>query len=370
MRILFLAHTPIVGTPFKVGSHHLSRELSQRGHDVVHYPPPRFRLRSKDDVFGDGLTRAEISSSLREVRDVLWVPPELLALSRPKSWRERHLSRLLAKRLLRAVPDWALPPDVVVVDKVHLRGIAAELAPDVTVFRPTDWFGFRAGSARELAESLLCRQADLVVATSQVIVDRYQSRGYSLPAVEVIQNGVELERFQQEGMPSNRERRAVYVGALDERFDFAAVAASARVAPDWQFDLFGPTDSIGSRENPPPNVHFWGPLAYEKVPGQLWSSAVGILPLTDSAANAARSPMKYYEYRAAGLPVVASRTAELESRDDPGLFLYDGPTELAHALRQANDWTPETAADLESHGWSAICDRFEAAICQVRNQHS
>jgi hypothetical protein len=47
--------------------------------------------------------------------------------------------------------------------------------------------------------------------------------------------------------------------------------------------------------------------------------------------------MKLYEYAAAGLRVVARRTAEIERRKDPFVICYDRGSELADACRRALD---------------------------------
>jgi glycosyltransferase involved in cell wall biosynthesis len=262
------------------------------------------------------------------------------------------------------------PPDIVVVDKVHMRGVADLLPRRVLVFRPTDWFGFSPRSSRADAEHWLCRHADLIVSTSTVILDRYRSAGYELPSSSaVLANGVDLDTFKPSTATGPRnEKKAVYVGALDDRFDFDAVCAAADSRPDWSFDLYGPASERLTRTPRPGNVRLPGALPYAQVPNVLRDSTVGLLPLNQSEANEARSPMKYYEYRATGLPIVASRTAELESRTDPGLFLYDAHQHLADALDLAEKAGHSELPGIETHGWGTIIDRFEELVMQAAGE--
>ncbi len=109
--------------------------------------------------------------------------------------------------------------------------------------------------------------------------------------------------------------RAVYVGALDERFDFRAIQALALARPQWSIVLIGPRGGNQLWAAKLANVYFLGARPYEKIPGYLHHSSVALLPLSDHPANAGRSPMKIYEYGAAGLPVITVDTAELTRRN-------------------------------------------------------
>lgn len=87
-------------------------------------------------------------------------------------------------------------------------------------------------------------------------------------------------------------------------------------------------------------VHFRGALAPDQVPAALatWDTAVAPYPHPEKDTQHYFSPMKVYEYFAAGLPVVASKVGELPSLIHDGLtgLLVPGsdPSRLAGCLQR------------------------------------
>jgi teichuronic acid biosynthesis glycosyltransferase TuaH len=139
-------------------------------------------------------------------------------------------------------------------------------------------------------------------------------------ASSVITNGVEFDRFAT-GDESDRQG-AVYVGSLDHRFQWLDLICLARAYPDVPFRIFGPL----SRDTPqvPANVELRGALPYDRIHLELGRAQIGLLPLSDRPENAGRSPMKLYEYLAAGLHVVATGTPVTRSLADV-VVTYDSP---------------------------------------------
>src|SRR5690606_32434335 len=106
-----------------------------------------------------------------------------------------------------------------------------------------------------------------------------------------------------------------------------------------------------------PRVRWRGALPHARLWDELLRADIAILPMNAHPSNEGRSPMKIYEYLAAGLPVVARGAAELARRGIPGVFLYEDGGEVA-AFREAC----ESAARRERfplhalalpHAWSA-----------------
>jgi hypothetical protein len=82
------------------------------------------------------------------------------------------------------------------------------------------------------------------------------------------------------------------------------------------------------------------------------------MPLSDARANSGRSPMKIFEFAAAGLSVVATETEELRRRNLPFVELASSPDEFASACQRAartsDDATRELARKSAAlHGWDA-----------------
>jgi glycosyltransferase involved in cell wall biosynthesis len=343
MRIAFLSHTAMGGS-FVVGSHHLAAALAARGHEVQHVSAPV----TPAHVLGlrDGFTRQRFARFLRGgeirqgVRDIvpLALLPWALARSRPVLMHAH--SRWMLATPLRSVTSLQLTQaDHLIVDEPRMLGIAWSRGARATLaYRATDLYAAMRGDARIAdAERLLCRRADVIVATSEQIAAHL--RALSGRHVHVIGNGVDYARFAAPQplaptLPGERARRAIYVGAFDARFCAQSLCAAADELPAHTFVLAGPGGERIAAELARPNIHATGAVPYEFVPALLQACAVGLLPFSANGANAGRSPMKLFEYAAAGLPVAAS-SAFRPGRAMPNLSIAGAHTDFARAVAAA-----------------------------------
>src|SRR5690606_19087350 len=165
------------------------------------------------------------------------------------------------------------------------------------------------------------------------------------------------------GEAQTRPPVCVYVGALDARFDWTQLVTWARARPDVRFVVAGP-----SPESPPDlpgNIDVIGPVPYSAVPNLLHDARVGMLPLSDDPLNAGRSPMKLYEYLAAGLAVVARETPVLRTDESAGTFTYSGGEGSEDALARALAHpSPNTAGVQRAarESWGGKAERLAAFV--------
>lgn len=362
MRLLFLSHSAETGV-FRVGSHHLVRELGAAGHEVAHLSTPvtlaHLARRSAPDV------RARLAMARRPVQRG---PVRHLVAAAPLPLRvggaNHRVAAAHARRGLRA--DWLERVDAVIVDQALFEPIIGPLAPRArVVYRPTDTHDPATPIGR--AELALMRRAEAVVATSPPVLASLGPRAREIPSL-MLENGVELQRFRR--APSAASERAggvVYVGALDHRFDWLAVAQIAEALPAVRIDLFGPPPA----EIPtmlPANVRLLGPAAYRELPGTLARYQVGLLPFNDAPVNAGRSPMKYFEYLAAGLHVVARSTSAIERLSAPGAATYRDAREAALLVERALVQGPNVrgAAHAERFDWAVRAEQLANFVAALR----
>lgn len=307
-KVLFVSHTHTFG-PFRVGSHHLAREFARQGIEVTHLSTPQslpHTLLNRDRTRGQIARRAPI---VDEDGVAHLVPRAVLPAGLPP--RRVGLNRT-AKF------------DAILIDQPLLWTRRFRSMTNLLVYRPTD--EYTDPLKRRLQRDVL-RHADAVVATSQRVLD---SLGSPTPPSIVLPNGVEFDRFESpERAP--RPRRAVYVGAIDNRYDDAAVMSLARAFADWEFVITGRVHANDS----PRNLASIPFIPYEDVPAFLSSARIGLLPLSDDPANLGRSPMKLYEYLAAGLSVLSRETPSISNSSDQGIFTYPDAADLSSAFGAA-----------------------------------
>lgn len=357
MKVVLLSHTARTDV-FRVGSHHLARELARAGHDVTHVSTPvtpghLVRVRERD-------VRRRLALAVMPARDEPGVTHRVAVAATPLGGRTAGLGRRTCGPLLAAAVRRGGAPDVALVDQPLFGDVLDRLGPRTVVYRPTD---VHPDGPLHDAERDLVRRADGVVATSEVVRSSLGPAVHDVPSI-VLENGVELARFAAPGAPAGDG--AVYVGALDDRFDWDALTTMARALPGMRFRLAGPVGAAVPAV--PSNVELLGGVPYEDVPALLRTSAIGLLPLRDVPLNHSRSPMKYYEYLAAGLWVLARRTPTLAARDAPGVALYDDPAEAGTLLGRLaarpgrNTAGPDAA---QPYDWAARADRLVAFLREV-----
>ena len=109
--------------------------------------------------------------------------------------------------------------------------------------------------------------------------------------------------------------RICYHGVLsDYKIDFNLIKTIIHARPDWNWIFIG-EEREGQRSKvilelrSCPNVHFLGAKKYTELPNYLAEMDLGVLPLLRNEYTESMFPMKYFEYLAAGLPVVSTDVA-------------------------------------------------------------
>jgi glycosyltransferase involved in cell wall biosynthesis len=172
------------------------------------------------------------------------------------------------------------------------------------------------------------RGADVVVAVARRL---HEQATVSRPDALYVPNAVEQGHFDMAPDPNpaldDVAFRAIlsagrpiagYYGALARWFDYELVAETARRRPDWSFVLIGPDHdgSLGrAKLDRVPNIVWLGPKSYTSLPGYLHRFDVATIPFAINDITLATSPLKLFEYFAAGKPVIATPMPECAAFD-------------------------------------------------------
>ena len=302
MRILLAGHTAPGGV-FTVGSHHLARALAAQGHDVAHLSSPVSALHL--GRVRDAEVRRRLRLSLRTHEASPGVPGVLPFTLLPLSLGPVHTGPLALRTSVPSVRRRLRPlgmdaVDVLLVDQPLVGGLEELVRARAVVYRSTDVYE---EPARRAGEARVLRAAHGLVATSAFVLERLQRARPDLPSL-VLDNGVDFARFAGAAAPAER-RGLVYVGAVDDRFCWDSLRSVAVAAGDEPVDVYGPVQ-VAVPDGLPANVRLHGQVSYGCTPALLRGARVGLLPFRTTAVNRGRSPMKLFEYLAAGLPVLST----------------------------------------------------------------
>ena len=239
-----------------------------------------------------------------------------------------------------------------------------------------------------------CATADLIVTPSPAIIPASVPR----QRVLTLEWGADTRSFHPGAtgpMPFERrpgETIAVFVGAFRRwhgaRHLARAVAKlHARGRHDVRAILIGDGPELATiRADPSANeVTLTGPVAHDYIPGCLAAADVGVAPFDVAthpplALDFFWSPLKIFEYMAAGLPVVAPAIDGLRRLVEDGregiLYDPDDADALARALERLTD--PALRARLgaaareravREYGWDVHCRLLDQGLARVLQAH-
>lgn len=174
----------------------------------------------------------------------------------------------------------------------------------------------------EAAETKLVERADVVFVTAQTLLESRQKLN---PHTYYFSNVADFDHFHAalSDLPVPQDIGAIprprlgFVGAISSyKLDLGLIRQVALMRPDWSLVLIGkvgegePWTDISTIEGVP-NIHFLGPKSYGELPAYLAQIDVAMLPSALNDYTAGMFPMKFFEYLAAGRPVVATRLPAL-----------------------------------------------------------
>ena len=146
------------------------------------------------------------------------------------------------------------------------------------------------------------------------------------PRATVVPNGVIADVWRpRHAAPVRidqlRRPRAIYTGTIDDRLEKPLVEATARTV--GSLIMIGhPGDAEVLRWlRSLDNVHVFDTVGQRELAATVQACDVGIIPHRDQAGIRAMSPLKLYEYLAAGLPVVSVDLPPVHGVDDDRVLI-------------------------------------------------
>lgn len=331
-----------------------------------------------------GLTSTDLRGGLTPLADNLWAyrapryaplggPPPLRAITH--ALRRGHLQRTLARI--------GGQPPIVWLSTPTQFDARFDLAARLRVYHIVDdYLGYHDLPESQRAvwaqkEQALIDWADRVIVVSQELLD---SKGAGNPKFRLLPNAVDRAAYQDRlprPVPALIELpRPIlgYVGLISVRLDLALLDALAVAHPEWTLALVGTVYRSGCGElldrlTGRPNVRLLPPVPAHEVPDYVRAFDVGLAPYRVTRETFHASPLKIYEYLAAGLPVVAADVPGARQFADV-VSLAAGPEEWAAAIAAGLvDKAPEAIAArrraVAPHTWDARVETLSGYLTEA-----
>lgn len=360
-RDVVLLSTADWDNPFWTNKQHVAVELARRGFRVLYVESLGLRqptLKARDlRRIARRLLRSVRPP--RQVRNNLWVWSPLVVPAHGRPWA-RRLNRLLlragiaicARRLkLRSDILWTYNP--LAAEVLRLSSFRLVVYHCVDDVKAAPGMPVQAISN---AESALVAHADVVFTTAPKLAEIHSKRNSH---THYLPNVADFDHFSRARSPTTRipndliripEPRIGFVGAISRyKLDFHLLRAIAQSHPNWSVVLIGeigegdPWTDVSSLSDLP-NLYFLGPRPYSELPAYLKGLDVGILPSAMNEYTASMFPMKFFEYLAAGLPVVSVNLPALRDHADVAT-LANTPEAFIDAIDRELA-TPDSSLDI------------------------
>ncbi|MED3077847.1 glycosyltransferase [Bacillus wiedmannii] len=369
-------------SPFQVGTHHIAKELVRKGWEIAYISAPISPIHRMFSPTKEFYDRYEIYKKGGETFEngKVWsyIPGALLTPNNKPILRSEiiynHWSKLGYPNMKKLIELKGFREvDLLYFDNGLQNYLLDFISYKKSVFRMADKnSGFsNSTKALEKAETKLSQSVDRVLYTAHTLENHVNS----LKPKDTLYfpNGVNLAHFlEKKEQPveykSIDKPIIVYVGAIEEWFDFNLFNEMAKRMPDFAFVVIGPDKLAKQHINEIENVHILGRRSYDQLPAYLQHANVGIIPFNVKEYASLLdyvNPLKLYEYMVSGIPVVSSKWKELE--------LINSPAQLAENLDQFIDAIKEAARDMDKekyisfakqHSWTSRVDNLLAEVLE------
>lgn len=261
-----------------------------------------------------------------------------------------QINRLWWGKLLDQLQGFARAGNTLIVvgkpSHLALR-VLAQLPEVSSVYDAMDEFpAFYRGLSRAAmmtCEKRLVAKVDNLWVTSTRLKQRWSN---NKPNLQLVPNGLDQKLFsgaQRQERDVQGSKTFGYVGTIAAWFDWSWVIKLAELRPNDQIRLIGPV--FAPAQMPlPGNVQLLPPCNHEEAMEALQTFDVGIIPFRENELTASVDPIKYYEYRASGLPVLSTDFGEMKfRRSEPGTFISRSSEDIRSLAAQALSFNDDQA---------------------------
>lgn len=238
-----------------------------------------------------------------------------------------------------------------------------------------DWkeFDFPLGRkclvARE--DKATIESAELVITVSETLANQ---ASYLNKNTHVIHNGVDIDQYR--GVIDSEAVARLYqqvppgpiigfIGSIEQWIDLELIKLLATEFDEVNIVLVGPAyvnlDILSEHKN----IFCLGPQNRESMPLFLSNMEIGIIPFKINNLSKSVSPLKLYEYLAAGLPVVSTPMDGVKENSDLDVYVEKNHFDFINRIRLIFDNLDAVSTRRKNrlnfanqNSWNARCEQF------------
>jgi len=231
---------------------------------------------------GPALNLVLLASQLRSLQCLCHQQPCLLGVGRPSS---------LATRACKTLP---------------VRGRFLDLMDDFPAF----YHGWSQTYMNQQLRQII-NNVDCIVSSSTNLKNRFGNIS-NTPHLSIL-NGYPCRNFERPTRQPHRSPTLGYIGTIAAWFDWALLIRCAQALPFAEFHLYGPVFTTVPLL--PNNVTLHGAIDHQQALDVATHFDIGLIPFKINRLTDGVDPIKFYEYRLAGIPTWTSEFGEMAYRE-------------------------------------------------------
>ncbi len=200
-----------------------------------------------------------------------------------------------------------------------------------------DFPAFYTGMARKTMmrhEKKLAEKVKVIWASSSTLKHHWSKIRSD---VLLVPNGLDTSLLPAYKVPKRKSKQKIfgYVGTIASWFAWNWIIALAETRPNDLIRLIGPVLNKAPTRLPA-NIKLIPPCDHESALVAMRNFDIGLIPFKKNELTASVDPIKYYEYKALGLPVISTDFGEMSyRRKEAGTFISCGHADIPMLVKEA-----------------------------------
>ncbi|MBA64841.1 MAG: hypothetical protein CMG55_03470 [Candidatus Marinimicrobia bacterium] len=238
-------------------------------------------------------------------------------------WVNKVNQYFLRKKFKKQVKDLKFNNPILIVGSAHILPIIDIFKAEKVIYHCSDDYTLVPSFPRsfENIEKKLLTKCDQVVTTADKLKqakEKFNSNIISIP------NGVDIDHFKStqstaikihENLSSFSKPIIGYVGTIFRWINQDWIKYAAINNKNFNFIFIGPITTNISKLEGISNIYFLGPKPYSELPSYLKAFSIATIPFVIDGVTLKASPIKFYEYLSAGIPIVSTDLPDLKDFD-------------------------------------------------------
>ena len=230
-------------------------------------------------------------------------------------------------------------------------------------------------------EKRYIKESDAVLCVSSIAKER--AEGYHKPSL-YLPNGADIKKMRNGSGDAVRKKLGledakvvslIGLTCSPRLYFLESVLHAKKQLPDLKCLLVGHSPAIEAALSKIPNAEdtfiFTGPVPYAEIASYFAATDVGMYPVDEAVYYDAASPIKIFEYTAAGKPVVVPRITEAERLGFENLVFASPQVEAyGDGIVKAFQQPPVHVSKVEQFDWEYLSEQLDQFIMEFVQSYS